>query len=123
MAGTAEEQRDASGLWSEEDLALVVGSQPYGVRGCVRVLKSTSAGTSSEHAWVRGVHGGQTQSGSAAWLGWLASARGHASMHENGCASSRTTRCSHHPGGKAPRRAAPWLAAAECQRAWLGRGT
>jgi hypothetical protein len=73
-------------------LASVVGSQPHGVRGCVHVLRSIGAGMGGERAWVCGVPGGQTQSGSTAWLGWPASTRGHTCVHENGCASSRTTR-------------------------------
>jgi hypothetical protein len=116
MAGTMAERRGASGLWSGEDLALVVGSQPHGVHGCMRVLRSTSAGTGGERAWVHDVHGGQTQSGSAARLGWPLSARGHVCVHENGCASSRTTRGSHHQverhhGGR--RLSSPWQKASE----------
>jgi hypothetical protein len=37
-AGTTAGRRGASGLWPGEDLALVVGSQPHGVRERVCVL-------------------------------------------------------------------------------------
>jgi hypothetical protein len=87
MAGAAG-RRGASGLWPGVDLALVVGSQPHGVRGCVWVLRSTGARAGGERTWVRGAHGGQTQSGSTARLGWPVSTRGHACVHENGRASS-----------------------------------
>jgi hypothetical protein len=105
-------------------LASVVGSQPHSVRGCVHVLRSIGAGMGGERAWVCGVPGGQTQSGSTAWLGWPASTRGHTCVHENGCASSRTTRRSHnrvksHQGRRrlsSPQRNAGELGSVEEQR-------
>jgi hypothetical protein len=114
----------AFGLWSSEDLALVVGSQPHDVHGCGSVFRSTGAGTGGERAWVRDVHGEQTQSSSAVRLGWPTSARGHVCMHENGCAISRTTRRSHHQverhhGGRrlgSPQRNAGELGSVEEQR-------
>jgi hypothetical protein len=84
MAGTTAGQRGASGLWPGEDLALMVGLQTHCVHGCVGVLRSTGTRTSDKRAWVRGVHVGQMQSGSAARLGWPVSARGRTCMHENG---------------------------------------
>jgi hypothetical protein len=55
-----------------------------------------SRGNSGERAWVRGVQVGQTQSGSAARLGWPALVGGCPCVHEKGCASSRTIRRSLH---------------------------
>jgi hypothetical protein len=108
-------------LWPDKDLALVVGSRPHGVHGCMRVLKSIKLGTvASVHGCAASTARRRKAARRRGWGGRRQREAAHACTRKGARAQERPALA--RPGGNTPRKVASRLAVAERRRAQLGRG-